>query len=101
MHAVAEEPKLTALRKSTHSLADLPDTVLVPGFPGRCDETIKPIKSVTLDDIAFALLALEEEESAIYREIESLRTVYAMARKSGAVGTDFALDAISVEKVGK
>lgn len=98
---MSTKDKLTALRKSTYSLAGLPDTVLVPGLPGRRDETIKPVGSVTLDDIAFALLALQEKSTAIYRETESLRTVYAMARDSGALGADVALDAISFEKEGK
>jgi hypothetical protein len=98
---MSSKDKLTVLRKRTYSLTGLPDTVLVPGLPGRRHETIKPVDAVTLDDIAFALLALQEKSSAIYREAEALRTLYAMARESGALGADIALDVIPTEKEGK
>jgi hypothetical protein len=91
----------TTLRDRSYSLAGLPDTVLVPALPGCRDEAIKPVEAVTLDDIAFALLALQEKSSAIYREAEALRTVYDLARKNGALGADIALDAIPAEKGGK
>ncbi|MBB4267621.1 hypothetical protein [Roseospira visakhapatnamensis] len=92
---------ITALRDRSYSLVGLPDTVLVPGLPGRRDEAVKPVETVTLDDIAFALLALQEKSSAIYREAEALRMVYDLARKNGALGADIALDAIPVETEGK
>ena len=50
--------KLTALRERTYNLGGLPDTVLVPALAGRRDQATKFIEAVTLDDIAFALLAL-------------------------------------------
>ncbi|WP_339862470.1 hypothetical protein [Thalassospira alkalitolerans] len=93
--------KLTALRERTYNLGCLPDTVLVPALPGRRDEATKPIEAVTLDDIAFALLALHEQSSVLYRQIDALRTVYDMARKNGAVGADVALDAIPSETESK
>lgn len=93
--------KLTALRERTYNLGGLPDTVLVPALAGRRDQATKFIEAVTLDDIAFALLALNEQSSALYHQIDALRTVYDMARKNGAVGSDTALDAISVEMEGK
>lgn len=93
--------KLTTLRDRSYSLAGFPDTVLVPALPGRRDEAVKPVETVTLDDIAFALLALQEKSSAIHREAEALRTVYDLARKNGALGADVALEAIPAEKGGK
>lgn len=95
------ENTLTALRDRSYSLAGLPDTILVPALPGRRDEAVKPVETVTLDDIAFALLALQEKSSAIYRDAEALRTVYDLARKNGAMGADVALDALPAEKGDK
>jgi hypothetical protein len=93
--------KLAALRKSSHSLSHLPDTVRIPQQQDRHEEAVKPIETVTLDDIAFALLGLQEMSMAIYRQTEALRNLYELARKTGAVGADVALDAIPAEKGGK
>ena len=92
--------KLDTLRKSGYSLSNLPDTVRIPPQEDRRDEAVKPIEAVTLDDIAFALLGLQERSSAIYRETEALRVLYDMARKTGAVGADVAFDAIPDVKGG-
>lgn len=86
--------KLAALRKSSHSLSSLPDTVSIPPQENRRDEAVKPIEAVTLDDIAFALLGLQEKSMVIYRETDALRTLYDMARKTGAVGAGVAFDVI-------
>ncbi len=90
--------KLDALRKSSHSLSSLPDTVSIPAQENHRDAAVKPIETVTLDDIAFALLGLQEKSMAIYREIDALRTLYDMARKTGAVGADIAFSAVPDEK---
>lgn len=93
------DTKLAALRKSSFSMSDLPDTIHIPPYPGRRDEAVKPTAMATVDDIAFALIALNQKSSAIYREIEALRTVYDLARKNGAVGADTALDLIPTPEV--
>ena len=92
--------KLDALRKEHYALAKLPDTVSIPPLQGRRDAAVKPIESVTLDDIAYALLELQEKSSAIYRQAEALRTLYNLAREKGAAGADIAVDSVPVEKGG-
>ena len=92
--------KLDALRKGNFSLAKLPDTVSIPPLQGSRDAAVKPIEMVTLDDIAFALLELQEKSRAIYREADALRALYDLAREHGAVGADVAMDAVPVEKGG-
>lgn len=92
--------KLAALRKSSYSLSHLPDTVHIPPQEDRRDEAVKSIETATLDDIAFALLGLQEMSMAIYRETEALRTLYEMARKTGAVGADVAFDVVPEVKGG-
>lgn len=92
--------KLDALRKEHYALAKLPASVSIPPLQGRRDAAVKPIEAVTLDDVAFALLELQEKSSAIYRDINALRTLYDLARENGAIGTDVAVNAIPIEKGG-
>jgi len=87
--------KLDRLRKDNCFLADIPDTILIPAL-GQCqDEVSKPIETASIDDIAFAQLALQARASALYGQIDALRRIYDMARKNGAFGADNALNAIS------
>ena len=65
------------------------------------DEVSKPIETATLDDIAFAQLALQAKSSALYGETDALRRIYDMARKNGALGADNALKAVSDGKEGQ
>ena len=92
--------KLDALRKEHYALEKLPASVLIPPLQGRRNAAVKSIETVTLDDIAFALLELQERSSAIYREADALRTLYNLAREHGAVGADIAVDAVPAEKGG-
>lgn len=92
--------KIAALREHHYGLDKLPAVVSVPAFAGR-DETLKPIETTTVDDLAFALIGLNEQWSALYREIEAVRIVHDEARKAGALGTDIAIDAMVAVKEGK
>ncbi len=93
--------KLDCLREDNCFLADIPDTIRIPAL-GHCqDEVSKPIETASIDDIAFAQLALQTRASALYGEIDALRRIYDMARKNGALGADNALDAVSDGKAGK
>ncbi len=92
---MSTKSKLAALREHHYVLASLPDTVCVPALGDRRDETIKPVESATVDELAFALLRLNERASALYREIVALRTIHEEARQAGALGADLAVDAVS------
>ncbi len=92
--------KLERLREDNLFLADIPDTICVPAL-GQCqDEVNKPVETASIDDIAFAQLALQSRASALYGEIDALRRIYDMARKNGALGADNALEAIPDAKGG-
>ena len=93
--------KLERLREDNGFLADLPDTIRIPPLGDRQEEVTKPIDVASIDDIAFAQLALQARSSALYGEIDALRRVYDMARKNGALGVDNALDAVSDGKEGR
>jgi len=92
--------KLERLREDNCFLADLPETIRIPPLGQRQDEVSKPIETASIDDIAFAQLALQSKASALYGEIDALRRIYDMARKNGALGADNALDAIQDTKGG-
>lgn len=89
--------KLAAPRRCSYSLSHLSDIVRIPAHAGVRNEAIK---TATLDDIAFALLGLQEQSSEIHREIESLRAIYEIDRKSGAVGAEIAFDVVPDAKGG-
>ena len=93
--------KLAALRDHHYGLASLPEMVRIPALGLRRDEMLKPVETATVDDLAFALLGLNQQASALYREIDALRTVYDEARKAGAVGAQIAIDALIAAQGGK
>jgi len=92
--------KLERLREDNCFFADLPDSIRIPSLGRRQDEVTKPIETASIDDIAFAQLALQARASALYGEIDALRRIYDMARKNGALGADNVLDAIPDTKGG-
>jgi hypothetical protein len=95
------QSKLGQLRAHHYGLEKLPETVCVPALGKRREETVKPIETATVDDLAFALVALNERSSVLYREIDALRTLQDEARKVGARGADIATDALIAAKGGK
>ena len=76
------------LRKAHYALEDLPDTITFPQHPARESEDPLPLVDATVDDIAFAIVAMEEESSAAYRRVAALKRLYQMARGAGAAGVD-------------
>jgi len=82
---------LEKLRRS-HWLASLPDTIAVPPLAERPAHT-RPLDRASVDDIAFALVALEEERRSLGQTIMALEDVVRMARRQGARGSDNAVAA--------
>lgn len=95
------QSKLGQLRARHYGLEKLPETVRIPALGNRREETVKPIETATVDDLAFALIALNEQSSVLYREIDALRTLQDEARKVGARGADIAGDALIAAKGGR
>ena len=52
----------------------------------------KPIEAVTLDDLAFAMGALDDEFTVLSDRMHALRKLYALGRKAGGFGADNAVD---------
>jgi len=86
---------LKKLRQSTW-LNAIPDTVAVPAIGDRPARSVA-IERATIDDIAFALLPLNRERSALTQTIVALEEIASMARKQGAAGTDIAVSAAARE----
>ena len=89
---VPEQPdELACLRKAHSSLEDLPDTISSPKHPGREADGQVAIQQATIDDIAFANIAAEQESTAAYRRSSALQRLYKLAREAGGAGTDLAI----------
>lgn len=93
--------EMIAIRKRHFALEALPDTITIPalGSWGR-EPVVKPIEKATLDDIAFAMRGVETEFNAVGDRLHALRKLYGLARQSGALGADRAIEAISVDAGG-
>jgi hypothetical protein len=94
---MAKESKLDAVRKHVF-LDTLPDTIHVPAIGERRDAVTKPLGDATLDEVAFAVVALDGACDEAYGRLAALKRLTTMARKKGAIGTDRILDAIPIVK---
>ena len=92
--------KIDQLRKDDYYFKNLPDTIRIPAIGANLEEVVKPTEAATLDDLAFAVLALQEQSSAIYALTEPLRNLYDQARKNGGLGSQVAIDALPETKGG-
>lgn len=90
---------LTEIRKRHYALEALPDTIVIPVLGEiRREQVVKPIEDATLDDIAFALLGVEAEFSAVGDRLHALRKLYGLTRQAGARGSECALGVVSRDK---
>lgn len=97
-HPEAPLSALEALQKAHYGLSSLPDTIHVPAAGGRAEIPAKPISEATLDDVAFAMRALDAEFSAVCDKVSALRKLYTLARDAGAVGAERAVGAAAAAK---
>lgn len=83
-------------KQSPIYLSSLPDAVRIPALsPSRPDDVVRSLADATLDDLAFAVQALENEFSVIYRRCAALKDLYETARKRGAIGSTTVADAFA------
>lgn len=79
--------------RDTYSMKDLPDSIRT-GESGELGHALaKPLASATVDDIAFATQAIDDEVSAIFGRAAALKQLHDRARRAGALGADLAVDA--------
>jgi len=84
--------QLERLKKQhPYLLEELPETV------GSDAEEVE-LGDASLDQIAFAILALEAEIRPLSRRMNALRELYDLARKRGALGAHRVGDTFSIEE---
>lgn len=86
---------LQALRKRHYALETLPDHIRIPAIGARSEVAAKPIEEATLDDLAFAMSAIEAEFNALGDRLHAIRKLYTLARKAGGLGADIAINVVS------
>lgn len=79
---------ITRLSKAHYSLEDLPETITFPQHPEHETAGPLPVVEATVDDIAFAIVASEQQSSAACRRTAALQRLYKRAREAGCIGTD-------------
>ena len=79
---------IARLRKTHYALEDLPDAVSFPKYPARESDAPLPLEEATVDDIAFAIVAADQESIAASNRASALKRLYKMAREAGAIGID-------------
>jgi RNase adaptor protein for sRNA GlmZ degradation len=95
------DSKIDTLRKRHIGLESLPDTIRVPALGPRREEVVKRIEDATVDDVAFAILALDVESDAVFSRLSALRRLHTLARKNGALGVDLIAGAVPMTKEGR
>jgi len=89
---------LKRLRQSSW-LGAIPDTVDVPAIGDQAARQV-PIERATIDEIEFALVALDRRQSELYRLTRAMEDVLKLARKQGARGADTAISAAARDLEG-
>ncbi len=92
--------KLAAIRSRHFGLEALPETLLVPGRGAAGENAEMSIDGARLDDLAFAIRAIEGDYNAIADKLFALRRLYSLARQAGALGVDDVLDAVATARGG-
>ncbi len=77
----------------------IPDTIDVPAIGDQAARTV-PVERATIDEIEFALVALNRQQTDLYRLIGAMGDVLKMARKQGARGIDTAISAAAHDLEG-
>lgn len=85
-------PPLEQLRQSCGMVA-LPDEIETIGTGEYGQPIRKQITRATIDDIAFTILAVDEESSAVFRRLDALRRLHEQARRAGGLGAELAVEA--------
>ena len=81
-------------RQAPGYFQSLPRTVTIPSKNGNYSEIlVLPLEDATLDELAFAIQALEADRHAICRRMYDLQDLYQLARKRGVLGATTLNDA--------
>lgn len=87
--------KLEKLLKDDYTFKRLPETILIPAPFAGDQDVVKPIAEATIDDLVFAVQALDKQSDALTKTIYAVRSLYRTARQKGALGGENILDALA------
>lgn len=92
---------LDQLRRS-YGMTALPDTITTTTLDEFGHAVTKPLTDATVDDIALAIVALNDEASALYVKVDALRRLHDRARRAGGLGSEHAVEAaLRIEEGGR
>lgn len=96
-------PVMTCLRQSLSIYSKhLPESIRIPAMgAARPDEVVRLLPDATIDDLAFAIQASEEESTDVLRRTGALKELYEAARKRGALGTTTIAEAFAAAVDGE
>lgn len=89
------KPTLQKLTKDSYYAKYVPAFIQIPVLGVIEEKITKPITEATLDDLAFAVQALDNEQSTLYKRLAAIRQLYSEARSKGALGSENILDALA------
>lgn len=92
--------KIEKLLKDEFLARNVPETINIPPRGDNPAHVTKPVEFATLDDIAFAALALDKKADALRSELYALRRLYERARENGALGCENIVDAVTGKNGG-
>ena len=81
--------------KNSYYSEYIPTFIQIPVEGSSIEVTTKAIHEATLDDLEFALIALEEEQHALHCRASAIRELYKQARKNRALGAENIVDALT------
>lgn len=88
--------------REASGLASLPDAIEITDVGEYGQPLRKPIGQATIDDIAFAIQALSDNCTAVYKRLDVLRQLHDRARRAGGLGAELAVEAaLRIEDIGR
>ncbi len=80
--------KIEKLLKDDYLARNVPETINLPPCGDDPRDVTKPLEIATVDDIAFAVQAINKRMDTLRNELYGLQRLYEQARKNGALGCD-------------
>lgn len=79
---------LARLKKAHYGLDALPETLSSAKHAMRPAAAAVPVEKATLDDLAFAIIAADQECTAVLDRVSALKRLYRLGREAGGLGAD-------------
>jgi len=88
--------------RQCYGMSALPDAITTTTLDEFGHAVTKPLTDAAVDDIALAIVALNDEASALYLKVDALRRLHDRARRAGGLGSERAVEAaLRIEEGGR